>query len=162
MFKEFTKLTRFALFTGLGSVIALAIVLIAYQGLFTHPAYADESITVYKSPTCGCCTKWIDHLKASGFKVKAINTNNMYSVKEKVGVQYGLGSCHTALVDGYVIEGHVPASDIKRLLKQRPPVIGLTVPGMPMGSPGMEGLRKDSYSVLTFDKSGKTTVFSEY
>jgi len=162
MIKNIYKLSRFTVFTSLGSAIALAIVVVIYQGLYANSAYADETITVYKSPTCGCCTKWIDHLKTNGFKVKAINTNDMYSVKEKAGVQYGLGSCHTALVDGYVIEGHVPASDIKRLLEQRPSVIGLTVPGMPMGSPGMEGPRKDSYSVLTFDQSGNTTEFSRH
>jgi hypothetical protein len=160
--KLFNKISKPTILISLGSAIALSIVLIVYQDSSASTALAEGIVTVYKSPTCGCCTKWIDHLKTNGFKVKAINTNDMHSVKEKAGVQHGLGSCHTALVDGYVIEGHVPASDIKRLLEQRPSVIGLTVPGMPMGSPGMEGPRKDNYSVLTFDQSGNTTEFSRH
>ena len=107
-------------------------------------------ITVYKSPTCGCCTKWVDHLRASGFNVTAHDTADMASVKAKLGVPDGMASCHTAVVSGYVIEGHVPAADIQRLLEEKPKVAGLAVPGMPMGSPGMEGSRTDKYEVLTF------------
>jgi hypothetical protein len=121
-----------------------------------------KSITVYKSPTCGCCTKWVSHLEESGFTVEAINRNDMESVKSEAGVPHQLGSCHTAFIDGYVIEGHVPAGDIKRLLEEKPDVAGLTVPGMPMGSPGMEGPRQDSYDVLTFSESGETEVFNRY
>jgi len=135
---------------------------ISLPGITVHDAIASEKITVYKSPTCGCCAKWVDHLKSNGFEVEAVDTKDMYSVKKKAGIPYSLGSCHTARVDGYVIEGHVPASDIKRLLEERPDVVGLTVPGMPMGSPGMEGPRKDHYKVMTFDKSGNTTVFSRH
>lgn len=121
-----------------------------------------KSITVYKSPTCGCCSKWVSHLEANGFKVKAIDQNDMTSVKSEAGVPLQMGSCHTAFIDGYVIEGHVPATDIKRLLEEQPAVTGLTVPGMPMGSPGMEGPRQDRYDVLTFTKTGETTVFSHH
>jgi hypothetical protein len=121
-----------------------------------------ESIIVYKSPTCGCCTKWVSHLQENGFEVETIDLQDMNSVKAEVGISRQLASCHTAKIGGYVIEGHVPASDIKRLLKERPDVVGLTVPGMPMGSPGMEGHRKDNYDVLTFTNSGETAVFSRH
>jgi len=123
---------------------------------------ASQPITVYKSPSCGCCSKWVKHLQDSGFEVNAINRNDMNSVKAEAGIPRQLASCHTAVVGGYVIEGHVPAADIKRLLKERPAVAGLTAPGMPMGSPGMEGPRQDSYDVLTFTKEGDSTVFSSY
>ena len=138
-------------------------------GLIPQLAFADsgkpaelESITVYKSPSCGCCSKWVSHLQDNGFEVEAINRNDMNSVKLDAGIQRQLASCHTAIIDGYIIEGHVPAADINRLLKERPDVAGLTVPGMPMGSPGMEGHRQDNYEVLTFTKSGETKVFSRY
>jgi len=125
---------------------------------------AASEITVYKSPTCGCCTAWIDHLKADGFHVTAINSDNMDSIKQQYGVTDRLASCHTAIVDGYVLEGHVPAADVERLLKEKPTIVGLTAPGMPMKSPGMqaEGLPPKNYDVLAFDKQGKTTVFSHY
>ncbi len=129
----------------------------------TENQQADlKSITVYKSPTCGCCTKWVNHLEENGFTVEAIDRDDMESVKSEAGIPHQLGSCHTAFIDGYVIEGHVPAGDIKRLLKEKPDVAGLTVPGMPMGSPGMEGPRQDSYNVLTFSESGETDVFNRY
>ncbi len=126
-----------------------------------NTAYATE-ITVHKSPSCGCCNKWIVHLEKAGFSVTAENSMNMSSIKRSYGVRPELNSCHTALVDGYVIEGHVPANDIKRLLQERPDVTGLAVPGMPMGSPGMEGHREDNYEVLTFKPNGETAVFSRY
>ena len=121
-----------------------------------------ETITVYKSPTCGCCIKWVNHLQENGFNVEAINRQDLNGVKTEAGIPRQLASCHTAKIGGYVIEGHVPAGDIKRLLKERPDVSGLTVPGMPMGSPGMEGNRQDKYDVLTFTKSGETQIFSRY
>ena len=125
-------------------------------------SYANE-ITVYKSATCGCCKEWVKHLQANGFSVKAQDVSDLQSYKTANGVPAKLASCHTATVDGYVIEGHVPANDIKRLLKERPAVSGLAVPGMPVGSPGMEqGAHKDRYEVLTFDKQGKTGVYAQY
>ncbi|MCW8890632.1 MAG: DUF411 domain-containing protein [Sedimenticola sp.] len=124
--------------------------------------WAGESITVYKSPTCGCCSAWIEHLEQNGFDVTAHDTTNMNPVKQALGVQPKHASCHTAEVAGYVIEGHVPANEIKRLLAERPAISGLTVPGMPMGSPGMEGSRKDPYQVLTFDAEGNSTVYADY
>ncbi len=146
----------------IANAILLVIPIIILQVFKIQAASAEDTITVYKSPTCGCCTKWISHLEANGFKVNAIDTKDMYKVKKEAGLHPGLGSCHTGIVNGYTIEGHVPASDIKRLLAERPSVRGLAVPGMPMGSPGMEGPRKDRYSVLTFDDSGKTTIFSTH
>lgn len=118
-----------------------------------------QAITVYKSPTCGCCKKWISHLEANGFEVTAHDTYDMQSVKQANGVADHLSSCHTAIVNGYVIEGHVPADSIKRLLKEKPVAAGLTVPGMPMGSPGMEGPRKDPYNVLLFNRAGDSAIF---
>ena len=147
---------------GIGFVLFLGILIFLLELFGPQQALAEDTITVYKSPTCGCCTKWVSHLEDNGFKVEARNTNNMNKYKQEGGLKPGLGSCHTAFIDGYTIEGHVPASDIKRLLVERPAVKGLTVPGMPMGSPGMEGPRKDRYSVLTFDDAGKTTVFSSH
>lgn len=118
-----------------------------------------QAITVYKSPTCGCCKKWISHLEANGFEVTAHDTYDMQSIKRQNGVADHLASCHTAIVNGYVIEGHVPADNIKRLLKEKPVAAGLTVPGMPMGSPGMEGPRKDPYNVLLFNRAGDSAIF---
>ena len=121
-----------------------------------------QTITVYKSPTCGCCKNWIAHLEDNGFKVIARDTRNMDSVKREQGVPASMASCHTALVDGYIIEGHVPATAIKRLLKEKPAVAGLAVPGMPMGSPGMEGPRKDRYNALMFNRSGDAAIYESY
>lgn len=120
------------------------------------------SVTVYKSPTCGCCTKWVDHLRASGYTVTAKDVADVDSIKAELGVPGALASCHTALVGGYVIEGHVPAADIARLLKEKPKVTGIAVPGMPMGSPGMEGPRKDAYEVVAFETNGATRVFAKH
>lgn len=120
-------------------------------------------VTVYRSPTCGCCGKWVDHLKQNHFNVKDIVTEDMESIKNKYGVPKEMASCHTAIVDGYVIEGHVPANDINTLLKTRPKVVGLAVPGMVTGSPGMEmGTRKDPYDVMSFDKENHFQIFNSY
>ena len=125
------------------------------------PALATDVI-VYKSPTCGCCEGWTAHMRANGFHVITKNVYDVTPIKDANGVPPELASCHTATVDGYVIEGHVPASDIKRLLAERPKIRGLAAPGMPAGSPGMEGPYKDHYDVLTFDKNGRTTVFAQH
>jgi len=127
-----------------------------------HDLYKGPVITVYRDPNCGCCTKWIEHLIRHGFRVKDNKSAEMTEIKRGLGVPESLESCHTGVVNGYVIEGHVPAADIKRLLKQKPKVAGLAVPGMPMGSPGMEGPRKDRYEVLSFDKTGRTRVFAKH
>lgn len=119
-----------------------------------------KTMQVYKSPTCGCCQKWIDYLKKNGFEVESKDETQMDAVKKKLGVPVNLSSCHTAVIDGYIVEGHVPAEAIQRLLKERPKVRGLSVPGMPIGSPGMEqGDTVEHYDVVTFDSKGKTKVF---
>ena len=120
-------------------------------------------MTVYRSPTCTCCGRWLEHMKQNGFAIKDIQTEDMDAIKRQQGVPDALQSCHTALVGGYVVEGHVPAQDVRSLLDKKPAVLGLSVPGMPAGTPGMEmGGRKDPYAVVQFDKSGKVTVFHDY
>ncbi|MCE9682869.1 DUF411 domain-containing protein [Halomonas alkalisoli] len=124
---------------------------------------AGPVVEMYQDPNCGCCTGWADHLKEAGFEVRQHKTRDMRSVKMEHGVTPELSSCHTALVEGYVIEGHVPAADIHRLLEEKPDVVGLTVPGMPHGSPGMETGRYDDYAVLTWRHEDRTpAIFSEY
>jgi hypothetical protein len=122
------------------------------------------SVTVYKDPSCGCCAKWVEHLKQNGFTVKVIESNNLDDIKSQNHVPRQARSCHTALVNGYAIEGHVPASDVQRLLKEHPAVAGLAVPGMPIGSPGMEvpGRKAQPFDVLAFDKDGQTRVFASH
>ncbi len=121
----------------------------------------EPKVTVYKSPTCGCCSKWVTHLEQNGFEVESINRRDMSKIKSMAGVEPKLASCHTAKVDGYVIEGHVPADDIKRLLAERPDVKGLTAPGMPQSSPGMD-IGNTPYQVLSFDAEGSTQVFAQH
>ena len=121
------------------------------------------SVTVYKDPNCGCCKEWIEHLRKHAFKVVAKDTSDVSGIKRSGRVPTQLVSCHTAFVNGYVIEGHVPADDIKRLLKEKPKVAGLAVGGMPVGSPGMEvGNRKDKYDVIAFNRDGSTQVFAKH
>lgn len=130
-------------------------------GLLVNQQAAEAAdIVVYKSPTCGCCTEWVSHLEKNGFSVEIHNRRTMNPIKAKFGVPPHLQSCHTAEVDGYIIEGHVPADDIVRLLREKPAIKGLAVPGMPMGSPGMEGPRSDPYDVLTFEENGRTSTYS--
>ena len=117
-------------------------------------------ITVYKSSSCGCCAKWVDHLKAAGFEVTVQNVTNTAEYRQKYGVPEKLASCHTGVVNGYAIEGHVPADLIHTLLKEAPAVLGLAVPGMVTGSPGMEGGAKEKYQVIAFERSGKTRVYA--
>ena len=119
-----------------------------------------SQVTIYKSPTCGCCTKWVSYLERQGFETEVVSTTDLASVHAENGVPHELGSCHTAVVDGYVLEGHVPAAEIKRLLSERPAVAGLAVPGMPAGSPGMEGPVRQRYDVLAFQKDGASVVFA--
>ena len=119
-------------------------------------------IEVYKSPTCGCCRQWVEHLKGADFATDVHEMADVSPVKTKAGVPASLQSCHTALVGGYVIEGHVPADVIRRLLREKPKIAGLAVPGMPIGSPGMEqGGRVDPYEVIAFTKDGNTSVYAK-
>ena len=126
---------------------------------------ATPLVEVWKSPTCGCCKDWIKHLEAEGFKVRVFETGNT-AMRGRLGVPTQLGSCHTARVGGYAVEGHVPAREIRRLLKERPAAVGLAVPAMPVGSPGMDGPeyggRRDPYDVLLVSRNGSSTVFQSY
>jgi hypothetical protein len=120
-------------------------------------------MTVYKSATCGCCAKWVEHMQANGFDVKAINVDDIDKVKRDHGVPADAASCHTAIVNGYVVEGHVPADAVLKVLKEKPAIAGIAVPGMPMGSPGMEvpGGQKEPFNIVSFDKSGKTSLYQK-
>ena len=124
-------------------------------------AEPKPEVQVYKSPTCGCCEKWVEHLRAEGFTVRTSDVADVTPIKLENGVEPELSACHTAFVGGYVVEGHVPASDIRRLLAERPAVAGLAVPGMPVGSPGMEGPRPVPYEVMSFGAQG-VRVFSKH
>ncbi len=151
--------------TGYGKIAALLLVaggLLLGSILPVQKSAQAADIVVYKSPTCGCCKKWVSHLEQNGYTVEVHNQNRntLNSIKAEMGVPRGLQSCHTAKVGGYVIEGHVPADVIARLLKEKPQIKGVAVPGMPMGSPGMAGPRRDSYDVLALQENGKTSVFA--
>ena len=128
----------------------------------TAPA-APPQITVYKTSTCGCCAKWVDHMRANGFTAEVHDVPSTAPYRQKFGVPERLMSCHTAVVSGYAVEGHVPAADVQRLLKSKRKVKGIAVPGMPIGSPGMEqGSRQDAYAVLAFDEQGRISEFTKY
>ena len=143
--------------------IAGAVTLLIAGTIFLVSAKEAQGseIVVYKSPTCGCCSKWVDHLRDAGFTVTTQDMNDLRQIKMSNGVPQQLAACHTGIVDGYVIEGHVPADVIQRLLLERPEVVGIAVPGMPMGSPGMEGRHKQPYDVLTFDREGNTASYAK-
>jgi len=128
------------------------------------PAAAGPLVDVYKDPTCGCCGNWVKHLQDNGFTTKVTESSNLADIKKQKGVPSQAQSCHTATVNGYVIEGHVPAADIRRLLKERPAVVGLAVPGMPIGSPGMEvpNVKAQAYNVVAFNNQGQTTVYASH
>lgn len=130
--------------------------------MLLSPLAIAADIVVYKSPTCGCCNDWVGHLESNGFSVQVHDRRNMQLVKRTLHVPEGLQSCHTAVIGDYVVEGHVPARDIVRLMREKPAVKGISVPGMPMGSPGMEGPRRDNYDVLIYDETGKTKIYSSY
>ena len=141
-------------------VLALAALPLARA---TRAMSTGPAIHVYKDPSCGCCGKWVEHLEAAGFSVtvKAVESTSVMRRRLRMPQEYG--ACHTATINGYVLEGHVPAEEVKRLLATRPAAVGLSVPGMPVGSPGMEvGDREDPYEVLLVDGAGKATVFARY
>ncbi len=147
------------------SKLALCVAL----ALFAAPALAgppDASglpeIHVYKTPTCGCCGKWVEHLRQRGFPVRTTDLPRLDEVKSMNGVPRQLSSCHTAIVGRYVLEGHVPAEDVIRLLAEKPEIAGLALPGMPIGSPGMEGPKPQRYRVLAFDSDSKVTTFATH
>ena len=143
-----------------------ALITLCAPGLSAAPATpAQPPVAVWKDPSCGCCKDWIAHLEGAGFKVRVSDTGNN-AMRARLGIDPKLGSCHTALVGGYALEGHVPAREIKRLLAEKPQAVGLVVPGMPVGSPGMDGPaygdRRDSYDVLLLAKDGTTKVYQHY
>jgi len=124
------------------------------------PTVSLVPIKVYKTPTCGCCKAWVEHLEQNGFKVEVMDMPDLSSVKAKYGVKPEMQACHTAVVGNYVVEGHVPADLILKMINEKPAIAGIAVPGMPMGSPGMEGGAKESYTVLSFDSTGKSSVYA--
>lgn len=134
-------------------------------GVMSLPLLASAAmpvLEVYKSASCGCCTEWVKHLQKNGIATKVKNVEDTSDYRAKFGMPQALGSCHTATVNGYVIEGHVPATEIKRLLAEKPKALGLAVPSMPMGSPGMEGPRSDPYDVLLVQANGRYSTYRHY
>ena len=123
---------------------------------------ANIQMRVYKTPTCGCCGKWVQHLRDNGFEVTVQDVPDTSPYRKKYGVPDQLASCHTGVIESYAVEGHVPAREIHRLLREKPKAVGLAVPGMPAGSPGMEAPRAQGYSVLLVEAAGKVTVFEKY
>ena len=147
---------------GIGIVLA-ALGVGAYLQFGASASGDLPTVTVYKSPSCQCCSEWVAHMKDEGFEVEVQSKLRMRPVKKQVGLPSSLAACHTSVVGNYVVEGHVPAQDVKKLLREQPDVRGLSVPGMPVGSPGMErGSRVEPYKVVTFTPSGETTVFAQY
>ncbi len=146
----------------LGATVAIGVAVSAALavGVTRSDASPVPIVTVYKSATCGCCSAWVKHLEANGFTVRSVDVDNLQEMKTASGVPGALASCHTALVEGYVVEGHVPADLVKKMLRERPQIAGLAVPGMPSGSPGMEGPRKDPYNVMAFEKGGASHVYA--
>ena len=130
------------------------------KGAAAKATPAKPHLSVYKSPTCGCCAKWVEYMEANGFTATVTNMPDVTPVKISNGLPPRLGSCHTTLVGGYVIEGHVPVSDVRRLLQEKPAIAGLAAPGMPAGSPGMDVPNSPPYDIIAFDKTGRTSVYS--
>lgn len=154
--RRITRIKRIAI--ALGVVVAAVATWYFAAGRGVQTAAADD-VVVYKSAQCGCCAKWVDHMRVAGFKVVSRNVVQLGAIKSERGVPAELGSCHTAVVNGYTVEGHVPAAVVQRLLRERPDVRGIAVPGMPAGSPGMEGAGRQPYAVLAFDAEGRSAVY---
>jgi hypothetical protein len=145
--------------------VSLLLLAISFGACAEAPSPTElPPVTVYKSPTCSCCGKWVTHMREAGFTVEVRDVDNVHPVKMRVGVPVGKGSCHTAEVAGYFLEGHVPAADVKRLVTEKPAAKGLAVPGMPLGSPGMEVSdgRIQAYDVELVAADGSTSRFSHY
>jgi hypothetical protein len=141
--------------------LRLAAVTVLLAASACSRASAEPVVTMYMTPTCGCCKHWGDHMRENGFTVREVRRSDLASIRAEHGVPGRALSCHTSVVDGYAVEGHVPADAVRRLLRERPAVRGIAVPGMPIGSPGMEqlGARWQDYDVVTFDAAGTMTVF---
>lgn len=151
---------RILTFTMLAAVLGIAIVTSAQQ----KPAGTAPKMVVYKTSSCGCCKMWVEYMQKNGFEVEAkdVSSDAVRAVSKAAGLKDDGTSCHTAKVGNYVVEGHVPAEDIKRMLKEQPAIAGIAAPGMPQGSPGMEQGSKEPYDVITFTKDGKTAVFAKH
>jgi hypothetical protein len=142
--------------------IFLPVVLVSTLSLHLAASAAEPIVEIYKSEYCGCCSEWVKHMESNGFKVITKNVANPSDYRQKLGIPQELGSCHTGFVQGYALEGHVPAVDIKRLLAEKPKAKGLAVPSMPMGSPGMDGTRKDPFDVMLVHADGRYSVYKHY
>lgn len=153
------KKSRFLTYAGLIVVITAGAIWYIINNYYEQQS---SQVVMYKNPGCQCCDKWANYLQDNGYSVKLDRSVSVQSVKTDQDVPYDMSSCHTALIDGYVVEGHVPVDAINRLLEERPDAIGLAVPGMPMGSPGMEGASTEPYDVYLFDKNGDRTVYESY
>lgn len=162
--RDFLRVTGLALGGAvLGGAVLSTIGVRALHALQAQAAL--PTMTVYKSASCGCCRQWVEHARSSGFTVRTVDTDDLNSVKREMGIPPALASCHTVVVGSYVVEGHVPADDVKRLLRERPKVRGLAVPGMPIGAPGMEqgpAAGYERYDVIAFETSGATRVFASH
>ncbi|MGE0449503.1 MAG: DUF411 domain-containing protein [Vicinamibacterales bacterium] len=144
------------------ALVALALAWTGGVWIAAQPAKPGRpQLTVFKSATCGCCRNWVEHMRTNGFDVRAIDVDDIDAVKREHGVPASAASCHTGIVNGYVIEGHVPADAVHRLLREKPAVAGIAVPGMPVGSPGMEvpGGQTQPYAIVSIDKGGKTAIY---
>lgn len=159
-----TVMTRRAWLASVGRAAAAGAALGVLAPLPVRAAGEAPALTVYKDPSCGCCVKWVEHLRSAGLRPRVIDRSDMDALKDSLGVPMALRSCHTAVADRYVVEGHVPAADLKRLLATKPKgIVGIAVPDMPAGSPGMEvGGRADRYDVIAFGAGGATKLFARH
>lgn len=151
-------------FYGVAAAMALLVTTGCIAETPPEASAADAStMVVYHDPNCGCCGKWIEHMEQHGFTVEAVRETDMNAIKRKLGVPANLPSCHTATIGDYVVEGHVPAGDVQRMMEEKPDIAGIAVPGMPLGSPGMEyGEARHAFDVVSFDQTGTTAVFNHY
>lgn len=146
-------------------VAALPLAFVACSGAAGRSNVPERpaELLVYKTPACGCCNAWVEHMRAAGFSVRTVEVQDTAPMAARYSVPRALRSCHTAVVEGYAVEGHVPAREIWRLLTERPPIAGIAVPGMPVGSPGMEmGDRHDAFTVVAFTRDGRASAFANY
>lgn len=149
----------------IGSVLTIALAaFLFWPSKDSNNPESSLEVIMYKDPNCGCCTDWAKHMSNAGFRVKEENTNPslMGNIKQSVGVTQQTSSCHTAIVGNYFVEGHVPAKEVERLLREQPDALGLTVPGMPIGSPGMEGPNPEAYDVYLVEKDGSLSIYASY
>lgn len=144
--------------------VAALLLTVSVAGMAQAPKPAAKpSMTVYKSPTCGCCSKWVEHMKANGYAVTTLDVDDIMVPMKTYGVPESAASCHTAVIGSYVVEGHVPAETVTRMLREKPAIRGIAAPGMPVGSPGMEvpGTKAAAYDIVSFDKLGKTALYEK-